>query len=80
MTSRAEEGDYVVCLEWLRYRQTGSLWVGPDKFGGKYKNPAKSEIKISIKDSAVKIPAIESSTSGVAVAKQGKQRNDKYAP
>lgn len=63
----APAGDYVVCLEWLRFKQTGSQWIGPDKFGKKYLDPEKSEFKVKVEGPAVKISRIEVSTAGVTV-------------
>lgn len=63
----APAGDYVVCLEWLRYKKTGSQWIGPDKFGKKYLDPEKSEFKVTVGGSSTKIPRLEVSTAGVTV-------------
>lgn len=63
----APAGDYVICIEKLRYRQTGSSWVGPDQLGKKYSDPEKSEFTVTVGGEPVVIPKIELSTAGVVV-------------
>jgi len=63
----APQGDYVVCMEWLRFRQTGGMWIGPDKLGKKYSDPKTSTWEVTVVSEDVKLPTFELSTSGVTV-------------
>jgi hypothetical protein len=58
----APKGDYVVTFEWLKFRQTGSSWVGPDKLNGRYSDPLQSHFKVSVGDSSVTIGPFELET------------------
>jgi len=51
----APKGDYVVTFEWLKFRQTGSSWVGPDKLNGRYSDPLQSKFPVTVADSSVTI-------------------------
>ena len=63
----APTGEYVVCAEKLRYRKTGSVWMGPDQLGKKYIDPEKSQFSVTVGSEPVVIPKIELSTAGVVV-------------
>ena len=58
----APQGDYAVTFEWLKFRQTGSSWVGPDKLNGRYSDPLKSEFLVTVGDSPVTIGPFELQT------------------
>jgi len=58
----APQGEYAVTFEWLKFRQTGSSWVGPDKLNGRYSDPLKSEFHITVGSSPATIGPFELKT------------------
>ncbi len=55
----APQGDYVLCVEWLKFRQTGGQWIGPDRLGKRYSDSAKSQFSVTVTDQPVVVPVIE---------------------
>lgn len=43
------EGDYVLTFTWQKFNTFSMNFSGPDKLNGRYKDPRKSEIKVSVK-------------------------------
>ena len=41
-------GTYDITFEWLTYSPRSASFVGPDKLGGKYSDPGKSEFKVTV--------------------------------
>lgn len=60
----APAGEYVICLEWLTYRQSKDSWIGPDKFGNRYNDPDKSEFAVTVDPKVEGFLDIEVSAAG----------------
>lgn len=60
----APAGDYVVLFEWLKFRQTGSSWVGPDILKNRYNDPAKSEFTVTVGSEPVVLPRFDLKLEG----------------
>ncbi len=43
------EGEYIITFYWGRHDPLTMGYSGPDKLNGRYRNPEKSEIKITVK-------------------------------
>jgi hypothetical protein len=41
-------GTYSITLEWLTYNRMQNSYGGPDKLGGKYADPEKSQYKVTV--------------------------------
>ena len=61
----APAGEYVICLEWLTYRQSKDSWIGPDKLGNRYNDPDKSEFAVTVDSKVEGFLDIEVSAAGV---------------
>ena len=61
----APAGEYVICLEWLTYRQSKDSWIGPDKLGNRYNDPDKSEFAVTVDPKVEGFLDIEVSAAGV---------------
>lgn len=49
----APKGEYILTVEWLRYRKATGTWVGPDKLKGRYSDPSRSTFKFEVVDKPV---------------------------
>lgn len=57
----APSGEYVAIVQWGAINLMGGMYAG-DKFNGKYMDPKKSEIKVSVQDKPVDLGTIELTT------------------
>ncbi|HEY0985291.1 hypothetical protein [Schlesneria sp. T3-172] len=57
----APKGDYAVVFQWGQINLIGGNYAG-DKFKGKYSDPEKSEIKLTVADAPVDLGEIQLST------------------
>lgn len=57
----APQGSYVMTVQWGAFNLMGGQYSG-DKFKGKYMDPAKSEIKVTVADAPVDLGEIQLST------------------
>jgi hypothetical protein len=44
------EGDYALTFSWQKFDLFSRSYTGPDKLSGRYKDPKKSEFKVTVKD------------------------------
>jgi hypothetical protein len=58
----APDGEYTVTFQWGQINMLGGRYEG-DKFAGKYADPAKSEVKVTVSGEPVDLGTIELTTS-----------------
>jgi hypothetical protein len=54
----APAGEYIVTIEWLTFNALGNQWGEPDKLDGKYRDPATSEIRVTVKEGPTQLERI----------------------
>ena len=55
-------GEYTITVTWQEFRALQMSYSGPDRLKGRYSDPAKSEIKLTVTDSPVELGELQLKT------------------
>lgn len=55
----APQGNYKITVQWLKFQQFGSQWVGPDKLDGPNGDVKTTELTVAVADKPVTLPTFE---------------------
>ena len=55
-------GEYIVTIAWREFNPVQMSFGGPDRLNGRYSDPAKSEIKLTVTDSPIDLGELQLKT------------------